>query len=213
VSVNVATAGAPASRLVTRILRCSLHLDVRIRDSWNRSGAIGTASTLLSPSCEQPAAVVLDADTLEEGPLQEQRSTVEHLLTMAWSGVPFRLVLAVPQVEAVLFHDRAGLERAMGRRIADEDAFEARFRPKAVFRRLVGEGAEHDAPFVEEDADGNVSLRDEIEERSLAVIDALDEAALARMATHPIIREIAAFVAEVEAWDGYEQPVPVRRAG
>jgi hypothetical protein len=157
--------------------------------------------------------VVLDADTLEEAPLRDQRNSVEHLLMMGWSGVPFRLVLAVPQVEAVLFHDRAALERALGRRIADEDAFEGRFRPKAVFRRLAGEGAEHDAPYVEEDADGNVTLRDEMEERALAVIDALDEAALAHMATHPIIREIAEFVAEVEARGGYQEPVPVRRAG
>jgi hypothetical protein len=211
--VNLAPAGACACRLLCRILCGALRLDVRVVESSTRSGAIGTGIGLLSPSNCQPAVVVLDSDTLEEAPLAEQRSTVEHLLTTAWSGAPYRLVLAVPQVEAVLFHDRAGLERALGRRITDEDAFEGRFRPKAVFRRLAGEGAEHAAPYVEEDADGNAVLRDEIEERALAVIDRLDEAALARMAKHPIIREIVDFADEVRARDEPVHAEPVRRAG
>jgi hypothetical protein len=211
-SIEVVVAGRVGSRIVGRLLPAGRCCSAGVRAAENRSDGIMYASSLLS-EIEDGVVLVLDADTLEAGPLHEQRTTVEYLTRRSSVETGFRLVLAVPQVEAVLFHDRAGLERALGRRIADEDAFEGRFRPKAVFRRLAGEGAEHDAPFVEEDADGNVVLRDEMEERALAVIDALDEAALARMATHPIIREIAEFVAEVKARDGYQEPVPVRRAG
>lgn len=192
-SVYVAAVGKPATTLLARILCDTLRADVRVEENSTRSGAIGLGSTLLSPAYEQPVTVVLDANTLEEGPLEEQRSTVEHLLWMGSSGAPFRLVLAVPQVEAVLFADRAGLERALGRAIADDDFFEARFRPKAVFKRLVGE--------------------DDGEERARAVIDRLDHAALVRMAQHPLIQEIAAFVEEVASHGEREEPLPVRRAG
>ena len=204
---SVVLVGAPAARLVERVLNDPC---VAVEDTWERSSAMMRAARVAGRE-EQPVVLVLDSDSLEERPLMEDRLEVGGYLLGRSGGTPSKLVLAVPQVEAVLFHDRAGLERALGRKIADEDAFEARFRPKAVFRRLVGEGAEHEAPFVEEDADGNVILRDEIEERALAVIDALDEAALARMATHSIIREIVEFIDEVEARGELEEPV--RRAG
>jgi hypothetical protein len=190
VTVNVATVGPVATRLVLRILRCSLRLDVWIEGNSNRTEAIGAGRASLSHRYMEPVAVVLDADTLEEGPLHEQRSTVEYLLKTGVSDDRFRLVLAVPQVEAVLFSDRTGLERALGRKIADDDFFEARFRPKAVFQRLVG--------------------RRDTERRALAVIDALDEAALRCMAKHPIIHEIAEFVEEVSA--SGEQAQPAARA-
>jgi len=206
---TVVVAGAPAARLIRRVLNDAC---VAVEDTWERSSAMMRAARLAGRD-EQPVVLVLDSDSLEERPQVEDRLEIGGYLHGRSGATPSKLVLAVPQVEAVLFHDRAGLERALGRRISDEDAFEGRFRPKAVFRRLAGEGAEHDKPYVEEDADGNVTLRDDFEERALAVIDALDEAALARMGTHPIIREIAEFVAEVEARGGYEEPVAVRRAG
>jgi hypothetical protein len=99
---------------------------------------------------------------------------------MGNAAFPRRLVLAIPQVEAVLFSDRVGLENALGKEMTDDEAFEARFRPKAVFYRLLG-GDQKNA-----------------QERALAVIDAIDETSLRRMAAHPVIREIQEFVEEVQ---------------
>ncbi|HEU4556922.1 MAG TPA: hypothetical protein VFS20_03695 [Longimicrobium sp.] len=68
---------------------------------------------------------------------------------------------------------------------------EARFRPKAVFYRLLGGGKD-------------------AQQRALAVIDAIDETSLRRMAAHPVIREIQEFVEEVQS--GRAKPAKVRRA-
>jgi predicted NACHT family NTPase len=76
-------------------------------------------------------------------------------------------------------------------RVAENDWFEARFRPRAVLRRLLGE--------------------DDYEQRAVALIDRLDETALKRMRRHPVVREIEEFLPEVQkpsAWG-----VCVRRAG
>jgi hypothetical protein len=101
-------------------------------------------------------------------------------------------VLAIPQVESILFTDRTALEKALGKEMTDEDAFEARFRPRAVFYRLVGG-------------------KKKAQERALAVIDRLDEVALRRMASHPVIREIQEFVDDVQHGRS-SRPAKVRRA-
>jgi hypothetical protein len=192
-NIQVVVAGPVGARILGRVLRDSGADWAMIREAEDRSDAIIYASTLLSAAYDLTTVLVLDADTLEDAPLQEQRSRVEHLVRPSSVGMRFRLVLSIPQVEAVLFSDRAGLERALGRKIADDDFFEARFRPKTVFERVVG--------------------NDDTEAKALAVIDALDEAALARMARHPIIREIVEFAEEVRRTDEETVAVPVRRAG
>lgn len=120
----------------------------------------------------------------------EEQQEVGGILERSHGRTPYRLLLAIPQVEAILFSDREGFEKALGRKVAELDWFEARFRPRAVFRRLLGEG--------------------DFEKKALAVIDALDEAALRRMSRHPIIREIREFMAEVQP---AAKRTRVRRAG
>lgn len=188
-NTTVVVAGASAARLIRRVLNDPA---VRVEDTWERSSAMMRAGRLAGME-EEPVVLVLDTDSLEERPIVEDRLEIGGYLRGRSGATPSKLVLAVPQVEAVLFSDRAGLERALGQKIADEDFFEARFRPMAVFRRLVGE------------ANG--------EERAGQVIDGLDDAALSRMAKHPIIQEITSFVEELRAREEYSEPVTVRRAG
>ena len=163
----------PSGRLVRRIVS---DWGFEVYDGRERSTAIMMACGALSES--MPTVLLLDSDTLEDRLLRERQHLVEIILNRCRGRIPYRLILAVPQIEAILFSERKGFERALGRKVADLDWFEARFRPRAVFRRLLGEG--------------------DFEEKALAVINALDEAALRRMARHPIIREIRDFMAEVQ---------------
>jgi hypothetical protein len=188
----VVVQGAVGRRVIERVLRVSAVSAIEIVAGADRSDAIGYAATVRWAQ-QRPTALVLDSDTVEERALVLQRVTVQELLGPPSNVLQGRLILAIPQTEAVLFSDRPGLERALGRKVADGDWFEARFRPRAVFQRLLG-GAE-------------------MEERALEVIDRLDDAALTRMAKHPIIREIADFAAEVGARGEPVHAEPVRRAG
>ena len=138
-----------------------------------------------------PTALVLDSDSLEDRPIRIARAEIGGILEDCHNHVPYRLVLAIPQVEAILFTDREGFERALGRKVADEDWFEGRFRPRAVFRRLLGD--------------------EDFEERTRIFVNALDEQALQRMAQHPVVQEIRSFVAEVR--EPAARRARVRRAG
>lgn len=166
---------APAGRIVERILPDC----VRVENAEIRSGAMMLATRILFREDWSPTVLLLDSDSLEDRAIYEERVETGNYLRWGSGGHPHRLVLAIPQVEAVLFSDRVGLENALGKKMTDEEAFEARFRPKAVFDRLLGGGKD-------------------VQKRAVAVIDAIDETSLRRMAAHPIIREIQEFVEEVQ---------------
>ena len=167
---------APMARLVERLLSDPR---VFVENAEERSGAMMVATSILFREDWAPTVLLLDSDSLEERAIYEERVETGNYLRWGSGGHPHRLVLAIPQVEAVLFSDRVGLENALGKQIPDDDFFEARFRPKAVFYRLLG--GDKDA-----------------QERALAVIDAIDETSLRRMAAHPVIREIQEFVEEAQ---------------
>jgi hypothetical protein len=176
----------PSARIVGRIIDDSSLL---LAAAEVRSSAIMmTCGALIREAT--PAVLVLDSDSLEDRVMMVDRVEIGGILDRCHGRIPYRLILAIPQVEAILFSDRAGFEKALGRKVADLDWFEARFRPRAVFRRLLGDR--------------------EFEEGALAVIDALDEPALRRMARHSIVREIRSFMAEVQA---PAKRARVRRAG
>jgi hypothetical protein len=174
--VAVVVDNAPVARLVERLLSDGR---VFVENAEERSGAMMVAASILFRENWSPTVLLMDSDSLEERAIVEDQLEIGGYLRRESGGHPHRLVLAIPQVEAVLFSDRVGLENALGKKIADDDFFEARFRPKAVFYRLLGGGKKP-------------------QERALAVIDAIDETSLRRMAAHPVIREIQDFVEEVQ---------------
>jgi hypothetical protein len=155
-----------------------------------RSSAIMMACGALSRE-RTPTVLVLDSDSLEERAILEKQAEIGGILGDCNGRIPYRLILAVPQVEAILFTDRNGFEKALGRKVGDEDWFEARFRPRAVLKRLLAGSDYEDAV------------------RKLG--ETLDAAALRRMARHPIIQEIRSFMAEVQ--EPASKRARVRRAG
>jgi len=172
-SVFVIVDNALTARLVERVLADPR---VEVVNAKERSTAMMKARSVLLREVE-PTVLLLDSDSLEERAIVEDQLEIGGYLQRSSRGLPNRLVLAIPQVESILFTDRTGLEKALERRIDDEDAFEARFRPKAVFYRLLG--------------------GDDVEACALGVVERLDESALKRMATHPAIREIQEFVSDI----------------
>ena len=177
---------APCARLVRRVIG---DLEFEVYDGYERSNAIMSACGFLARELT-PTVLLLDSETLEDRMLMESQLEIGGILNRSHGRTPYRLILAIPQVDAILFSDREGFEKALGRKVADLDWFEARFRPRAVFRRLLGDP-------------------EDFEDRALAVINALDDAALRRMARHPIVREIRGFMAEVQE----PKRARVRRAG
>lgn len=134
-----------------------------------------------------PLALVLDARTNDPEFVSEQ----EHeWFSFARNGmispnVPFQLFMAVPEVEAVLFHDPPSLERILGRPIPPDALFEAQFRPRVVLQRLL---AETDPA------------------RDLGwVAERIDAEAACAFAQHPLMRSLIAFLRHPRACARYAE--------
>jgi hypothetical protein len=148
---------------------------LEVIDGKERSHAIMVARRTLAREL-MPTVLVLDSESLEDRTIMEAQLEIGGILESCSRRIPYRLILAIPQVESILFSDREGFERALGRTVVDLDWFEARFRPRTVLRRL---------------------LEGDFNEAAVALIDRLDAAALRRMGCHPVVREIRGFMTEV----------------
>ena len=69
----------------------------------------------------EPVAALIDADTTEPDAAARRRASAEEVFGPAAFSAPFRLILAVPCFEAILFSRPALLERAFGRELIPSD--------------------------------------------------------------------------------------------
>lgn len=100
-----------------------------------KSAVISMAQSLMV-SRHAPVAVVLDADTSDPDLVLEQKGIYSDILRAYSQGVPFRVFLAVPSVEHLLFEQPGLLERELAIHISARDMGEAMVRPKQTLDRL-----------------------------------------------------------------------------
>lgn len=180
--------------LLRRLLPAARSADLQII----RGGTLGMRSSVISMAAsirsDDPFGVIalLDARTVDEASIVEQEVVAGDMMRYGGSAVRYELVFAVPEMEVVLFHDRALLERLLEVEMTAEEAVEARFIPGKVLARLI-ERSRRIAAVTE-------------------LVGALDDWAARRIAEHPLIRQLEALVADVRA-NPVTEPELLRRTG
>jgi hypothetical protein len=95
------------------ILSRFLPKDVRDRVEFGvangSTSALFLASSILSANV-RPVILVMDSDTTSDRLIAERRAMIEFGLREASSGCPYKLILAIPTIEALLVQD----ERMLG---------------------------------------------------------------------------------------------------
>lgn len=146
----VVTAGSGDAELLTKILNAADVDSVLVTPAGARSAVLPLARSILSRR-NRPVAVVLDSDTISWEGMDEQRRTYGDLLRAASNRVPFRVFLAQPALERVLFDASDTLSGILGVPIDEAAVDQAQFRPQQVLDRLLeksGRG-ESRATFIE----------------------------------------------------------------
>jgi hypothetical protein len=64
-----------------------------------------------------PVAIVIDADSPEEEVAPERRRNAEEVLGDAASGVPFRVIVAIPELEILFFTRPQLLKKVYGKKV------------------------------------------------------------------------------------------------
>lgn len=101
-----------------------------------KSHAVSVAGTMLTLD-EGPVILALDSDTTSEHLLAEQRSDLRALLNRAASPQLWRLVFFVPELESVLTHDDAVVQRIFGRHLDEVEQALREVAPRKALDRLL----------------------------------------------------------------------------
>ncbi len=112
----------------------------RIQAAGGKGSAVSLARTYLLTRDELHIVVVLDADSTDAGHVSDEYGLATELLEAAGPRDRFRLLMATPSVESILFADRPLADALFGRALTDAEWVEATLAPRAALGRLVRGG-------------------------------------------------------------------------
>lgn len=122
-----------------------------------------------------PTILVMDAKTNDLSHLREQVQDLSFLLRQAAAKTPFKIAVAVPEIEAVFFQDRGLVEDITQRHFTDLEWHLAQHHPRELLATL----PDLPEPFIEQALEK-------------AVGDRLDT-----LRQHPLIQDILSFLSEL----------------
>jgi hypothetical protein len=137
-SVSVLTEANFDGMLLTTLLAEEQQRDgIEVGVVSGLSPSYSVARTILAVE-RMPVAVVIDADSPEPEVASERKRRAEEMLDDVAGGVPFRVIVAVPELEILFFERPDLLHRVFGH--IDQHVFElARLSPRRAIGKLAPE--------------------------------------------------------------------------
>ena len=135
-TLTIVVEGRRDQELIGAVMDAVLTGGARVVLAGGRSHAVSMAGTMLTLR-EEPVVLAIDADTSEERLIGEQRSNLHALLNRAASPSRWCLALFVPEIESVLVHDDAVVQRLFGRPLDEVEQALRDVAPKKSLERLL----------------------------------------------------------------------------
>jgi hypothetical protein len=133
----VVTECAKDAAILQGILPLALLSGVEFIDGEGSYGAESIARSLLL-SEQLPLVLVLDARTTDESLIEDQMSDLGFLMKQSAGRTPFKMAIAVPEIEAVFFQERQWVEELTQTRLTDLEWQFAQRHPKEFLETLPG---------------------------------------------------------------------------
>jgi hypothetical protein len=111
---------------------------IQIRVGGGESPGHSFARTMLAVR-RTPVAVVINADSPEPKAAMERQSSAEEVIGIAAFGVPFRVLVAVPELDILFFQRPELLSRVFGVPISDHVMELAQLSPRRALKKIDGE--------------------------------------------------------------------------
>jgi hypothetical protein len=120
--------------------------DIRLVPTSEHNGVISRATGIAMVN-RKPVAMCYDARSVDPGEIAEDRLTIEEDLM---SGIPrslWKLFIAVPEFQSLLFADRAILESLVGGPVTEAQLIRGHYEPRVVLAELLKERGISDEEF------------------------------------------------------------------
>jgi hypothetical protein len=124
-----------AGFLISRILSDEEKSDIEIRAVGGLSSIYSVARTFLA-SRRTPVVLVLDADSPEPAVASQRRQMAEEVVGDVASGVPYKVIVAVPEMEILLFRRPELLRRLFGEALTDHVVELAQYSTRGALQKL-----------------------------------------------------------------------------
>jgi hypothetical protein len=143
-------------KMLERILPPELLQEVGIVAAGGLSAVTAMARSL-AVRRKVPILVMVDSDSVEPRAIAYRQTDINEMI----SGVaikPVEVILAVPQMEIVFFHDRDLLTQWFGDRLTPEILIRAEFQPRQMLEHLLADGEHSQAELIEGLSDRQVEV-------------------------------------------------------
>jgi hypothetical protein len=171
----IVTENNNAALLIKKLLPKEINHLVNYLPRTDYNWAQSTASVLVTTK-RSPVILVLDADSVDTQTISDRRLVNEELL--GFSAITrFQVILAVPEIEILLFQNRAVLEELLDCEISDMDWVRAEFIPRTILQKLLA-------------ANSPTATLEQL-------LDRLTPPMLAKLQNHPLLQEVTEFLVRV----------------
>ncbi|MEH2360820.1 hypothetical protein [Nostoc sp.] len=172
----IITEGNQGVVILKRLLSQAIIQEIKFVDGSGQYGARSLASTLLATR-SIPVALVTDADTEDDSLVSEQLDALNYLLRQASPGIPFKVLLAVPEIEIVLLQNRPLIEKLAERSFSDLEWQLAQSKPKQFLEAVFGK----DTPVIQK------------------ILISTSDDEIQTLQQHPLIQDLITFLSSVAA--------------
>lgn len=121
--------------IVLSLLPQEIQQQTVVVPAGGRANLTSVARTLLVTK-RKPLAVLADADTVDESSVLALRRETEELLRAVSGGVPFKVFMMVPEIEALLFRVSTAVQRITGQPLSADNMALSRYKPQQVILQL-----------------------------------------------------------------------------
>jgi hypothetical protein len=177
------------AQLLQRLLPQELLEDVSFVVEEGLSSAKSLARSLIVRR-RVPVALMMDADTVASELIAERRQSTTELLEIVAGGIPYRVVMAVPEMEGIYFQAPSLIERVYGQNVSGSILTLSRISPKAALQEL------------------SAQLQTAPDRTTL--LDALTSQDMESMRESPVIQELSEFLVLARDWVEGKTKVTVR---
>lgn len=171
----IVTESNDAALLLKQLIPERVSSTIKFIPRTDYNWAQSTASTIVTTK-QSPLVVVLDAHSVDPEMINDRRVSNEELLRFS-AIAPFKVILAVPEIEILLFQDREVVEELFDQEISEVDWARAEFIPRTILQKLLTANS-HPATLE-------------------GLLDRLTPPMMAKLRNHPLLQEVTEFLIQV----------------
>lgn len=172
-NIHIVVEGQTDAEIIKKLIPYTLLSQTVLHIGGGRYGAQSLASSIIAKR-QEPTALIIDIDSQNRDDIVEKTDFSTSLMRRVASGVPYKVIAAIPTIEIVILQSRSLIERIAHHKFSALEWELAHSNPKTFLYEALGKLAMQ------------------------ALLNAATEDELVELQTHPLIIELIDFLTTVK---------------